>query len=66
MAPKSDVDFTPGSDYAQLVDETTIFTSMISRHFSPDNYKVNDQMDIAAVTSNKFSLSSQFKHEDTI
>ena len=41
VAPKADIAFKPGSEYAQLIDETTIFYSMISRYFFPDNYKEN-------------------------
>lgn len=58
VAPKSDVDFTPGSDNAQLIDETMIYTSMIRRYFTPPNYNENGYMNIVAATQNKFSLSS--------
>ena len=50
VAPKEGEVFKPGSEYAQLIDETTIFYSMISRYFYPENYKENGQMDIVAVT----------------
>ena len=50
MAPKEGEVFKPGSEYAQLIDETTIFYSMISRYFYPENYKENGQMDIVAAT----------------
>ena len=42
--------------YAELVDDTNVYNTMINRSFNPDEYNERGYMDFVAMTQDKFSI----------
>lgn len=57
VQPRSDVDFSASWEAAYLIDETTVYSSMLSRNFNPYHYNTDGYMKIMAVTYNTYTLS---------
>ena len=57
VQPKSGADFSTSWEAAYLIDETTVYSSMLSRNFNPYHYNKDGYMKIMAVTYNTYTLS---------
>ena len=66
VAPMSGVDFSQGTVQADYIDETKIYSSMISRYFNPNDFEKNGYMALISVTQDTYPLSNQVTLSSTL